>query len=349
MSQRILVVKLSSLGDVVHAMPAVQDLRATLPDAHIDWVVERAFVPLVERCEGVGRAIACDLRRWRKAPWSATTRREWGQFKLALRQQRYDLVVDLQGLSKSALVAWLARTSPQGRRVAMANQTEGSGYEAPTRWVADQAVRLEPHVHAVQRARLVCAAALAYPVQGPAHFGLQAATGAQSRAVTAPALAHLESNPFVPRKPFVALVHGTSRADKQWPLANWVALGQRLNHAGFAVALAHGNAAELATSQAIASALDDAWVWPHLSLDALVDTMASCAGVVGVDSGLSHIAVALGLPHVQIYNFDTAWRTGPLGDRSAADKQLSVFAAPTPELNAVWQAWESLETPVLCR
>lgn len=342
---RILVVKLSSLGDVVHAMPAVQDLRAAYPDARIDWVVESAFVPLVERCEGVGRVIACDLRRWRKSPLAGKTRREWAVFKAALRQVRYDYVIDLQGLSKSALVAWLAHTTPTGRRIAMANQTEGSGYEAPTRWVADKAVRLEPHVHAVHRSRLLCAAALGYEVQGPAEFGLSAL----GPAVLQPVLPGLEANPFVPHKPSVALVHGTSRADKQWPLASWVALGQRLNHAGFSVALPHGNAAERATSEAIAAALDDAWVWPALALDALTDTMARCAGVIGVDSGLSHIAVALGLPHVQIYNFDTAWRTGPLADRPLADQQVSVFANPQPELNAVWQAWESLDTPVLCR
>ena len=342
---RILVVKLSSLGDVVHTMPAVQDLRAAHPGARIDWVVESAFVPLVNRCEGVGRVIACDLRRWRKAPWSSSTRREWGVFKAALRQVRYDLVIDLQGLTKSALVAWLANTTPNGRRIAMANQTEGSGYEAPTRWVADKTVRLESHVHAIQRSRLVCAAALGYAVQGPAVFGLQAL----GQAVLPPALQGLAANPFVPRKPLVALVHGTSRTDKQWPLSSWVALGQRLNHSGFSVALAHGNAAERATSEAIAAALDDAWVWPSMALDALTDTLARCAGVIGVDSGLSHIAVALGLPHVQIYNFDTAWRTGPLADRPHAGKQLSLFATPTPELNAVWQAWETLDTPVLCR
>lgn len=342
---RILVVKLSSLGDVVHAMPAVQDMRAAHPNARIDWVVESAFVPLVERCEGVGRVIACDLRRWRKSPLSSSTRREWRVFKAALRQVRYDYVIDLQGLSKSAWVAWLAHTTPKGRRIAMANQTDGSGYEAPTRWVADQAIHLEPHVHAVQRSRLVCATALGYALQGPAEFGL----AALSPGAPQPVLPRLGLNPFVSRKPVVALVHGTSRADKQWPLASWVALGQRLNHSGFSVALAHGNAAERATSEAIAGALDDAWVWPSMTLDALTDTMARCAGVIGVDSGLSHIAVALGLPHVQIYNFDTAWRTGPLADRVHADKQISVFATPTPELNAVWQAWESLDTPVLCR
>ena len=342
---RILVVKLSSLGDVVHAMPAVQDLRAAHPDARIDWVVESAFVPLVARCEGVGRVIACDLRRWRKSPLSGKTRREWGVFKAALRQVQYDYVIDLQGLTKSALVAWLAHTTPSGRRIAMANQTEGSGYEAPTRWVADKTVRLEPHVHAVQRSRLLCAAALGYAVQGPAEFGLKAL----GQAAPQPALPGLEANPFVPRKPLVALVHGTSRADKQWPVASWVALGQRLNHSGFSVALAHGNVSERATSEAIAAGLEDAWVWPTMALDALTDTMARCAGVIGVDSGLSHIAVALGLPHVQIYNFDTAWRTGPLADRPDADKQLSVFATPTPDLESVWRAWESLDTPVLCR
>ena len=345
MSLRILIVKLSSLGDVVHAMPAVQDLRAAHPDARIDWVVESAFVPLVERCDGVGRVIACDLRRWRKSPLSGKTRRDWRVFKAALRQVQYDYVIDLQGLTKSALVAWLAHTTPNGRRIAMANQTEGSGYEAPTRWVADKTIRLDPHVHAVQRSRLLCAAALGYEVQGPAEFGLKALGNAMPQ----PALPGLEANPFLPRKPLVVLVHGTSRADKQWPVSSWVALGQRLNHSGFSVALAHGNAAERATSEAIAGALDDTWVWPAMSLDALTDTMARCAGVIGVDSGLSHIAVALGLPHVQIYNFDTTWRTGPLADRPTADKQTSVFAAPAPELNAVWQAWESLDTPVLCR
>ncbi len=348
---KILIVKLSSLGDVVHAMPAVQDLHVELPGVHIDWVVERAFAPLVARCAGVGQVIPCELRRWRKQPFAAQTRAEWRAFRQQLQAQAYDAVIDLQGLTKSALVAWLARTSADGRRFAMANQTEGSGFEAPTRWVADEAIALEPHVHAVQRARLLCAAVFGYQVTGPARFGLVAGT----QAVHAPVPTGHGGNCFATRKPHVALVHGTSRADKQWPLASWVELGQRLNHSGFAVALAHGTPAEKATSEAIAAELDDAWVWPSMGLDALTDTMAHCAGVIGVDSGLSHIAVALGLPHVQIYNFDTAWRTGPQTTPLQAAKadntvrQVSVFAMPQPSMEAVWQAWESLDTPVLCR
>ncbi len=357
-------------------MPAVQDLRAALPGAQIDWVVERAFVPLVARCAGVGRVIACELRRWRKAPLAQRTRTEWRAFKAELQQERYDLIIDAQGLTKSALVAWLARTTDGGKRVAMAHQTDGSGYEAPTRWVADHAVALPPRVHAVQRARLLCAAALGLPpATGPDVYGLTAG----DQAVLPPVNSGFAGNIFLPRKPWVVLVHGTSRADKEWPQANWVQLGQYLNHAGFGVALAHGSAAERATSEAIAAQLDDAWVWPTMALDALTDTMARCAGVIGVDSGLSHIAVALGLPHVQIYNFDTAWRTGPLvlqppfelptpaaapiadtcaktsADTSAntcappAIRQVSVYDSPTPGIDAVWSAWDALHTPVLCR
>jgi len=342
---KVLIVKLSSLGDVVHAMPAVQDLRRALAGVQIDWVVERAFAPLVARCEGVRKVIACDLRRWRKQPFSRQTRQEWRAFKGDLQGETYDAVIDLQGLTKSALVSWLARTTPRGRRISLANQTDGSSFEAPARWVADVAIELAPHVHAVQRSRILCAAALKYEAPEAMRFGLlPGALAAVQPMVVKPGFT---PNPFVPRKPVVALVHGTSRADKQWPLASWVALGQQLNHSGFTVALAHGSAAEKATSEAIAKQLNDAWVWPAMGLDALTDTMARCAGVIGVDSGLSHIAVALGLPHVQIYNFDTAWRTGPPSTNAA--RQVSVYAAPWPEVDAVWQAWEGLDTPVLCR
>ena len=340
---RILIVKLSSLGDVVHAMPAVQDLRRAHPDVQIDWVVERGFAPLVARCAGVDRVIPCDLRRWRKKPFTSQTRSEWRAFKAELQVQAYDAVVDLQGLSKSALVSWLARTTAQGQRVGMANRTEGSSFEAPARWVADRAIELEPHVHAVQRSRLLCSKAFAYPMHGPSQYGLVVG----NLAATPPVYTRLGAQPnaFVPRTPWVALVHGTSRVDKQWPQAHWVELGKRLNHSGFGVALVHGSADEKATSHAIADQVEQSWVLPTLGLDALVDTLAHCAGVVGVDSGVGHIAVALGLPHVQIYNFDTAWRTGPEGDV----RQVSVFAQPHPDVDAVWRAWEALDTPVLCR
>lgn len=332
---RILIVKLSSLGDVVHAMPAVQDLRQVYPDAQIDWVVERAFVPLVRRCKGVHRVIACDLRRWRNELFSRQTRQEWRQFKAELRQDDYDAVIDLQGLSKSALVAWLARLRAHGKRFGMANQTNGSSYEALARWLADVAITLPEDTHAVTRARMLCAQALGYTLPFYMNFGLLALA---DKAL--PAMKNVAIRTGL--RGVVVLVHGTSRREKQWPMARWRTLAQRLNGAGFGVALVHGNAAEEARSVAIADGLAHAQVWPTMALDALIDSLAASAGVIGVDSGLSHIAVALNLPHVQIYNFDTAWRTGPL----TSALQMGVFARPTPEVDAVWQAWQDVSASI---
>jgi len=305
-------------------MPAAVDIRAAFPQARVDWVVEQAFASLVERCEGVQRVIGCELRRWRKSPLGLHTRSAWRTFNDALRSTAYDAVIDLQGLTKSALVSRATRLTAGGLRFAMANQTEGSSYEAPTRWVADIAILIEPHVHAVTRSRELCAQALGYEPQRTLRFGLKAASGAQLQ------------------PPCIALVHGTSRDDKCWPQAHWLELGRRLIQQGYTLALPQGSEPEQERARRIAHAFGpQAQVWPRLDLGSLTDRLAACAGVIGVDSGLSHIAVALDLPHVQIYNFDTAWRTGPLGATAGPrqPRQLSVFASPTPSVDAVWNAW----------
>jgi len=172
----------------------------------------------------------------------------------------------------------------------------------------------------VARSRAVCAQALGYAVPASMSFGLLARVDRAQDAIKSGRM-----NAACPNGS-VALVHGTSRADKQWPLTHWMALGERLQAAGYGVALPHGNDSEQKAAEQIAQGLAHAVVWPRLGLDALTDALATCAGVVGVDSGLSHIAVALDLPHVQLYNFDTAWRTGPL-DRA---HQRSVFAQQRP-------------------
>lgn len=276
----------------------------------------------MQRCQGVRRAIPCELRRWRKAPFAAATRAAFTAFKADLRREAYDAVIDLQGLSKSALVARLASLAPGGKRYAMANATEGSGYEAPTRWVADVALTMSFHVHAVRRSRDLCAQALGYTLPAVEHFGLAGQPSAMPPTA----------------RPAVALVHGTSRADKEWPLDHWLDLAGRLDVAGFDVVLPHGSDAEQRHSEAMAAAMASAQVWPRLALDRLTDALAGCAGVIGVDSGLSHIAVALDLPHVQLYNFDTAWRTGPVGRA----RQRSVFGRPAPTVDAVWAAWQAV-------
>jgi heptosyltransferase I len=315
---RVLIVKLSSLGDVVHAMPVVADISAAHPQATINWVVEPAFAPLVRRVEGVGHVIECALRRWRGLGLTPAVFQEGRAFFKQLRAQRYDAVIDLQGLTKSALMARLAHGPSHG----LANQTEGSSFERPARWLVHHPIYVAPHTHALDRSRQLAARALGYSVQGPPLFGLG---GQVNTAGTHP--------------PTLALVHGSSRADKLWPLPHWVTLGQRAVAEGWRIALPHAGAIELQRAQQLQQALGSAAeVWPAMALDALARRLAATQGVVGVDSGVSHMAVALNLPHVQIYNFATAWRTGPQvvhGHRH----QVSVEGQPTPTVDAVWQAW----------
>jgi len=323
--KRVLIVKLSSLGDVVHAMPVVHDIRAAFPDALIDWVVEPGFAPLVRRVDGIAETIECALRRWSKAWWRSEVRAEWAALRTRLKREHYDAVIDLQGLTKSALIARSARGISYG----LANRTDGASHEAPARWLVDHAIRIEPRVHALDRSRVLCALALGYELRGAPQFGLRAHAIADSQAAQT-----------------IVFVHGTSRDDKLWPEAAWIEIGQRLIAQGRRIALPHSGLVELERAQRIAAALGEAAiVWPAMSLDAIVDRLGGVAGVIGVDSGISHIAVALDLPHVQIYNFPTAWRTGPQPEHGHRH-QVSVQGQPTPSVDAVWAAWTTVEQAV---
>ena len=327
---RILIVKLSSLGDVVHAMPVLHDILAAHPHALIDWVVEPGFAPLLRRVDGINEVIECALRRWSQAWWKNTVRAEWRAFRQRLRAQRYDAVLDLQGLTKSALIARIANRTSQGMSYGLANRTDGAGFEAPARWLVDHAIRIQPHIHALDRSRELAARALGYRVQGPPQFGLRAASTRRSGASK------------------VVFVHGSSRDDKLWPEAAWTELGQRVIAQGWRIALPQAGAVEQARAQRLQQALGaHAEVWPPMHLDALVDRMGAAQGVVGVDSGLSHIAVALGLPHVQLYNFPTAWRTGPQAAHGHGH-QVSVEGRPAPSMEAVWAAWCGVTAEPCC-
>ena len=234
---RVLLIKLSSLGDVVHTLPAAMDMALQRPDAVIDWVVEPAFAPLLRLCPAVQGVIEMDLRRWRSNPFSAETRAGWRRFKQQLQAQTYDMIIDLQGLTKSAWVSFLARPSPLGVRVAMAHRTEGSSFEAPTRWVADRCISVPQRIHALDRARAVCAQALGYAV--PAQF--QAG------------LTRMPSDAASARQ--VLCVHGTSRDDKLWPEAHWIELGHRLLAQAWTPVFPHGNDIEQARAQTLSAAL----------------------------------------------------------------------------------------------
>ncbi len=320
---RILIVKLSSLGDVVHALPVVSDIRAAHPEVTIDWVVEPAFAPVVRRVRGIAEAIELPLRRWARSGWlDGSTWAEARAFVRRLRRERYDAIIDLQGLTKSAVVACLAR----GPSFGLANRTEGASHEGPARWLVTQAIHVEPKSHALDRSRELVARVLRVGTDRPPSFGL-AASGSAADADA--------------RR--VVFIHGSSRSDKLWPEANWIELGRRIAAAGGMVALPQSDAAEQERAERLAAAIGAAAeVWPKMNLDALIDRMAGTAGAIGVDSGPSHIAVALDLPHVQIYNHPTSWRTGPQ-ERHGHRHQRSIEGAPTPTVDAVWAAWQQVQ------
>ncbi|KVN13315.1 lipopolysaccharide heptosyltransferase I [Burkholderia sp. MSMB1552] len=298
--QKILIVRVSSLGDVVHNMPVIADIRRRHPDAQIDWLVEEGFADLVRLVDGVRNVLPFSLRRWRKRLSASQTWREIRAFRRRLAEERYDLVIDCQGLIKTAWVASWAR----GPLVGLGNRTDGAGYEWPVRFFYDRRVPIAPRTHVVERSRQLVAAALGDPAPtpgDPVDFGLDTHGAAR-------ALASLDLNLPVP---YVVFVHATSRADKQWPDDAWTGLGEALVRRGASLVLPWGSDAERATSERLAKAFGAAAIVPpKLSLPAVVGLIDGAAATVGVDTGLIHIAAALKRPTVELYNFATAWRTG---------------------------------------
>jgi heptosyltransferase-1 len=289
---QVLIVKVSSLGDVVHNMPVVQDILRHTPDAQIDWVVEEGFVDLVKLVRGVRRVIPFALRRWRKQPLAARTWQEIGAFRRALRETPYDYVIDTQGLIKTG---WIARTA-RGTVWGLGNRTEGASYEWPVRYLYRHTVRIEPHTHVVTRSRILVAEAMGFKVSDEIDFGIATERADHSQC---------------PSQPYAVFVHATSRDDKTWPEANWIALGRDLASQGLRIVLPWGSAAEREVSLRLATALgDDAWVPPKMNLSQVVGLIDRGAITVGVDTGLVHIAAALNRPTIELYNFSTAWRTG---------------------------------------
>jgi heptosyltransferase-1 len=298
--QKILIVRVSSLGDVVHNMPAIADIRRLHPDAQIDWLVEESFKELVELVDGVRRAIPFSLRRWRKRFFSIDNWREIHRFRRDLAAENYDLVIDCQGLIKTAWVASWAR----GTLVGLGNRTDGAGYEWPVRFFYNKRVPIEARTHVVERTRQLVAAALDDPRPEPTDaisFGIDTRRAAL-------ALSQASLNLPVP---YVVFVHATSRADKQWPNTAWIELGQSLIRRGVSIVLPWGSDAERETSEKLAKEFGAAAVVPpKLSLPAVVGLIDGAAATVGVDTGLVHIAAALKRPTIELYNFSTAWRTG---------------------------------------
>ena len=316
----ILLVRVSSLGDVLHNLPMVADILRQHPDASIDWVVEEGYVSLVRLNPRVRKIIPFALRRWRKSFGKAATRAEIGAFFKTLREQPYDYVFDTQGLLKTGIIMGAARLKPGGSKVGLANGSEGSGYEGVSRLFHTNSIALDPRTHAVARGRLVAAAALGYSVASPPDFGLP---GVDAGARPA----------WMPQQDYAVFFHGTARNAKKWAPDNWVATGQAL--APMPVLLPWGSPAEQQEAEAIAATLPNARVLPRLSMDEAVTLARNCALAVGVDTGLTHIAAAFLRPTVELYCDSPRWKTEGnwsdrivnLGDKGAPPSAGEAIAA----------------------
>jgi heptosyltransferase-1 len=294
LSLKILLVRVSSLGDVLHNLPMVADILRHHPGAQIDWVVEEGYVSLVRLNPHVHKVIPFALRRWKKGLRHQAVRAEVRGFFRDLRAEQYDYVFDTQGLIKTGIIMAAARVRPGGQKVGMANGTEDSGYESASRIFHSRSIPVALRTHAVRRGREVAAAALGYAIDTPPDFGLPAPNPAQRPA-------------WMPAGDYAVFFHGTARDAKKWAPANWIALGQAL--APLPILLPWGSPTEKEEAERLAAGLPNSSVLPKLSMMDAVELARHAALAVGVDTGLTHIAAAFVRPTVEIYCDSPRWKT----------------------------------------
>ena len=337
---KVLVVKTSSLGDVIHTLPALSDAVHAMPEIRFDWVVEEAYAELPAWHPAVARVIPVALRRWRKRPMTAAMSGEWQRFQRQLRAETYDKIIDVQGLIKSALLARLARGPRYGLdRHSAREPLAALGY--------DHAFSINKNQHAIARVRELFAAVLGYPCPvTPPDYGI-------SRG---------RFSPVPEDEKYVVFLHGTAWASKQWPVEYWVQLASLATEAGYKVYLPWGNEKEQQRAQHIAVQCSGVMVLPKMNLAGLAAVLVHARGVVGVDTGLAHLAASLSVPAVTIYGATRPELTGTVGSgqahlcaefvcapcgrrictyRGAADVQPACYQAVSPV-----KVWDTI-TPLL--
>ncbi len=298
---RILLVKTSSMGDVVHNLPVVSDLAVRFPEAEIDWVVEESFAAIPRLHAMVRRVIPVALRRWRRTLLSRQSWREIRALRAQLRGTTYDAIVDTQGLLKSALVVACSR----GRKYGM----DWASSREPIGWFYHQAFSIPRDRHAVERNRALAAAALNYKLDGPANYAVQVPDAAR-RTLQSRLPGHLAK---ATAGDYAVLLHATSAQSKEWPEGRWLALGKALHEKGLASLVPFGNAAEQNRAERLANGIPGALVPPPLDLELMAALLARASLVVGVDTGLTHLAAALARPTVGIYCATDPRTTGLYG------------------------------------
>ena len=314
-SPKILLVKLSSLGDVLHNLPIVWDLRKRLPDAQIDWIIEEAYVHLLEPLRttaafrGIDRIIPVAFRRWRKNLLSLRTWREFFAMRKLLQFTTYDVVLETQGLLKSALVCALAKKSNNAVVAGLGNATEHSGYEPIARVFYTESVHVPVKCHAVDRSRWVMCSAFDWPLlnrnEEPPRFYPQ-----EFVKQLPPLLFEglKKTNQGIPIS-YVVCFHSTARAAKRWPNEHWVELGKALSSQGNQLFFPWGSSDEMKVSALIASQIPGAIVPRAFTIDEAYSLVAHAAFTVGVDTGLTHLSAVLGKPTVEIYCDSPRWKT----------------------------------------
>jgi len=265
------------MGDVVHTLPAVTDIAARVPGAEIDWIIEKAFAPIPALHPAVRTVLPISWRRWRKSLLSAATRRELAQARARLLSERYHVVLDLQGLVKSALWAFQARGMPCGYGFGSARE-----WLAPLFYARRQSV--PRNLHAIERSRRLAALHLGYAFDSPPEF-----------AIAAPELGW---SPTSSR--YAVLIPGASRPEKLWPNSRWVQVARRLLAAGLGLVWLWGSKSESSRCVALA-AQSDGDVPPFLGVRDAAAVLGRARLCVGLDTGFTHLAAALAVPTVGIY------------------------------------------------
>lgn len=314
---RLLLVKLSSLGDVIHNLPVASDLARHLTGVELAWVVEAPYAELVSMHPAVRTVYPVGLRALKKSCFSYQTWSTFLEQRKQLASQAFDAVLDTQGLLKSAWIAHWADGPVSGFDAASAREPLAARFYQHRYAVARGQ-------HAVVRNRALAAAAFGYPLSTAVDYGLQSV-----RPQEPPGSA-----------PYLVFLHATSRRNKMWPDAAWVDLGRRASALGLRLILPWGNALERQTSERLATAVTEAVVPPAMSLREATQLLAGAVAVVGVDTGLAHLAVALGRPTIGLYLTTEPRLTGLHGGAHAVN--LGGGSEDSPAIPAVDAVWEAL-------
>ncbi len=295
--KKILIVKMSSMGDVIHTLPALTDAKAAHPGLSFDWVVEPGFAQVPSWHPAVDKIIEAPLRRFRKMPWQTLKQGEWRQCLNQLRQTDYDLVIDAQGLMKSALLACLAK----GKRVGL------NSASAREKWASlfyQKGIAVPWQQHAVDRVRQLFAGALDYslPKSAP-QYGIDVSR--------LPALSYGTDT--------ILFLHGTTWSTKHWPESFWQQLAFIVAQSGYQVLLPWGNEEERKRALTIRQYCENhdvaklPSVLPKHTLAELTTLLSLANGVVAVDTGLGHMAAAMAVPTVSLYGPTSPELTGAYG------------------------------------